>query len=214
MIRVKPEREPRIFDSLVRQPGLSAIDELIGRKPRLRRPGRPRTPVAQHRQDIPSNKFPPFWRRSIPQLRNAYRGLCAYLALFIEPGTGVSTVDHFIPKSQDWRHVYEWSNYRLCASVINGTKGDRPLLDPFDVRPGWFGLEFVSFQVVVGPSAPAARVAAIRTTLRDSGINARECCQLREQYVTAFEAGDIVLAYLERRAPFVVSEMRRLGRIV
>ncbi len=214
MIRVKRAREPRTFDKDVRQPGLSAIDELIGKTPRLRRPGRPRLPIASRRSDIPSDSFPTFWRRAIPELRDAYGGLCAYLALFIEPGTGVSTVDHFIAKSKDWRHVYEWSNYRLCAGVINGTKGDRSLLDPFDVRPGWFGLEFVSFRVIVGPGAPAARKPAILATIRDSGINARECCELREQYVTAFETRDITLAYLERRAPFVVSEMRRVGRIV
>lgn len=214
MIPVKRAREPRTFDKNVRQPGLSAIDELIGRTPRLRRPGRPRAPVAKKREDIPPDKFPPFWRSAIDDLHNAYGGRCAYLATFIEPGTGVSTVDHFIPKSKDWRHVYEWSNYRLCAGVINGTKGNRSLLDPFKVQPGWFGIEFVSFQVVVGPSAPAARLVAITTTIRDSGINARECCALREQYVTAFEQGDISRAYLDRRAPFVASEMRRVGRIV
>ena len=214
MIRVKRAREPRRFDRDVRHPGLSAVDELIGKTPRLRRPGPSRTSVAKRPQDIPPEKFPTFWRRAIDDLHKAYGGRCAYLATFIEPGTGVPTVDHFIPKSKDWRQVYEWSNYRLCAGVINGTKGDRPLLDPFKVQAGWFGLEFVSFQVVVGPTAPAAHLTAIRTTIRDSGINARECCALRAQYVTDFEAGEILLSFLERRAPFVASEMRRTGRIV
>lgn len=213
MIRVSPAPEPKDFDARVRQKGLSAIDELIGRPPRLKRPGPRRKPVARQRRHIPPDAFPPLWRDSIPALRKAYDGRCAYLAMFIEPATGASTVDHFVPKSQDWRQVYEWSNYRLCAGGINGTKGDRPLLDPFEVEEGWFELELVSFQVVLGPKAPAGRHKEIRATLRDSGINARECCELRGQYVQAFEQNEISLSYLERRAPFVAAALRRAGRI-
>ncbi len=213
MIRVAPAPEPTGFDARVRKPGLSAIDELIGLAPRVPRRGRRRRPVARERRRIPGSAFPPFWRAVIPELRQAYQGRCAYLAMFIEPGTGLSTVDHFVPKSKDWRQVYEWSNFRLCAAVINGTKGDRALLDPFEVGEGWFALELVSFQVVVGPAAPAGKIASIRATIRDSGINARECCALRQQYVTDYEQGEISLRFLERRAPFVAAELRRAGRI-
>lgn len=118
-----------------------------------------------------------------------------------------------MPKSKNWKLVYEWSNYRLCAAVINGTKGDRALLDPFEVKDGWFALELVSFQVVVGPKAPAGRVGEINATIVGSGINARECCELRAQYAADFEQGEITLPYLERRAPFVAAELRRAGRI-
>ncbi|MFZ5446403.1 MAG: hypothetical protein ACOZQL_40825 [Myxococcota bacterium] len=153
------------------------------------------------------------WREAIPDLHQAYEGRCAYLAMFIEPATGSSTVDHFVPKSVDWRQVYEWDNYRLCAAVINGTRGARPVLDPFTVKDGWFALEFVSFQVIVGPQAPLRLRKAIEATIRDSGINARECCALRQQYVTDFENGDITRRFLQRRAPFVEAEMVRAGRI-
>lgn len=213
MIRVRPTPEPANFDASVRRPGLSAIDELIGRAPRTPRPGPRRRPVARQRRGIPPDAFPPLWRKALPDLRSAYEGRCAYLATFIEPGTGSPTVDHFVPKSHDWRQVYEWSNFRLCAGVINGTKGERPLLDPFKIKDGWFGLEFVSFRVIVGPAAPTTRRTAIETTIRESGINARECCALREQYVTDFERGEISLSYLLRRAPFVAAELRRSGRL-
>jgi len=213
MIKVVPAPEPSGFDARVRQPGLSAIDELIGRPPRITRPGPRRKRIARQRRRIPSDAFPPYWREIIPELRHAYHGRCAYLATFIEPGTGLSTVDHFVPRSKDWRLVYEWSNFRLCAAVINGTKQDRALLDPFEVEEGWFALEFVSFQVVVGPKAPPQRLAEIKASIRDSGLNARECCELRQQYVTDYEQGQIQLPYLERRAPFVAAEMRRAGRL-
>lgn len=213
MIRVSPAPEPAGFDKRVRQKGLSAIDELIGLPPRLKRPGRARKAIASRRSQLPSEAFPTFWRDIIPELHSAYAGRCAYLATFIEPGTGASTVDHFVPKSKNWKLVYEWSNYRLCAAVINGTKGDRALLDPFEVKDGWFALELVSFQVVVGPKAPAGRVGEINATIVGSGINARECCELRAQYAADFEQGEITLPYLERRAPFVAAELRRAGRI-
>lgn len=189
MIRVSAAAEPGTFDARVRQPGLSAVDELIGRPPRISRPGRRRKKITTQRRLIPAEKFPPLWRKAIPDLRAAYAERCAYLAMHIESGTGSSTVDHFVPKSVDWRQVYEWSNYRLCAGVINGTKGDRALLDPFAVQDGWFGLEFVSFQVIVGPLAPATRLTAIQDTIVFSGMNSRDCCSQRAAYVTAFEGG-------------------------
>jgi hypothetical protein len=214
MIRVTPAPEPAVFDGLVRRPGLSAINELIGRAPLLRRPGPRRRPVASQQSEISPADFPPLWRAAIPLLRDAYEGRCAYLATFIEPGTGQPTVDHFVPKSKDWRRVYEWSNFRLCAAVINGTKGERALLDPFEIETSWFALEFVSFSVIAGAGAPAERLQEVKDTLEQSGINARECRKLREQYVTDFENGEIELSYLERRAPFVAGQLRLAGRIV
>lgn len=213
MIRVTPAAEPGTFDARVRQPGLSAIDELIGLPPRVRRAGPRRKKVATERRLIPAARFPPLWREAIEDLRTAYDGRCAYLAMYLEPGTGSSTVDHFVPKSQDWRQVYEWANYRLCAGAINGTKNDRAVLDPFAVQAGWFALEFVSFQVIPGPAAPAAKLADIKDTIARTGVNLRGCCDLRAEYVRGFEAGEISRDYLARRAPFIEAELLRQGRI-
>ena len=213
VIPVTPAAEPKGFDARVRQPGLSAIDELIGRPPRLRRRGPRRKAVARQPRHIPPGKFPPFWRETIPELRAAYEGRCAYLAMYLEPATGDSTVDHFIARSRDWTQVYEWGNYRLCAGVINGTKGEQVVLDPFTVGPGWFALEFVGFQVVPGPLAPSTRVDEIENTIIAVGLNAQECCAQREEYVRALEAGEVTLAYVRRRAPFIADELARQGRL-
>jgi hypothetical protein len=148
----------------------------------------------------------------LPELREAYAGLCAFLALYIEPATGDASVDHMLPKSRRWDLVYEWSNYRLCAGLINALKSDLDgLIDPFECEAGWFALELVGYQVILGPALPAARKAQAGATL--PLLNRRECCRQREQYVRCYEQREISLSYLERRAPFVASELRRMGHL-
>lgn len=210
MIPVAPAQEPPHFDTKVRQKGLSAIEELVGRKPRLKRPGRRRKKIANREADIPAEAFPPFWRDALEDMLQAYERRCAYLALYFEHATGSPTVDHVIAKSRQWDKVYEWSNYRLCAALINAKKNDlTSLIDPFEVADGWFALEFVGFQVIRGPNAPANRLTQIDATLPI--LNMRDCIKAREEYVTNYEQGDIPINYLERRAPFVAAELKRQG---
>lgn len=210
MIPVALAREPPDFDSRVRQKGLSAIDELVGRRPRLARPGSRRKKIADREVDIPAEAFPSFWREVLDDMLQAYERRCAYLALYIEHATGSPSVDHVLPKSRAWDQVYEWSNYRLCAALINAKKNDlTSLVDPIEVGDGWFALEFVGFQVKSGPKAPASKTQEIDATLRV--LNMPDCCKAREEYVTSYEQGHIDLAYLERRAPFVAAELRRQG---
>lgn len=212
MISVAPAREPPHFDEQVRQKGLSAIDELVGRPPRIRRRGPRRKKVADHEADIPAEDFPPFWREAIPDMLQAYERRCSYLALYIEHATGNPTVDHMLPKSREWDQVYEWSNYRLCAALINANKSTLiSLVDPFEVADGWFALEFVGFQVIRGPNAPPSKLQQIEDTL--PLLNMPECLKAREEYVTCYEQGAIEFAYLERRAPFVAAELRRQGQL-
>jgi 5-methylcytosine-specific restriction endonuclease McrA len=212
VIPVTPAKEPLHFDKTVRQRGLSAIDELVGRKPRLKRRGPRRKKLATREADIPADAFPPYWRDVLPDMLEAYERRCAYLALYFEHATGNPTIDHVLPKSRVWDQVYEWSNYRLCAALINTKKNDLlTLVDPFEVAKGWFALEFVAFQVIRGPNAPQGKAKEIEQTLLV--LNMPECLKAREEYVTCYERGDIKLDYLERRAPFVASELRRQGRL-
>jgi 5-methylcytosine-specific restriction endonuclease McrA len=211
VIPVALAREPANFDGEVRQPGRAAIDELVGRVPRRRRRGPRRAKVASRESDIPADKFPPFWRVAIGDMMRLYDQRCAYLAMFIEH-TGNPTVDHVIPKSLDWRRVYEWSNYRLCAGVVNSKKGELvELVDPIKARFGWFELDFVTFRVARGSSAPVAQRRRIDATL--PLLNLRDCCRQRCSYVEDYRLGPgnkgIDLGYLERRAPFIASELRR-----
>ena len=214
MIPVAPAPAPSNFDDRVRAPGLDAIAELVGEKPTRRRPGPKRKKVAATREHIRAEHFPPFWREVLPDMLKSYNRLCAYLSLYIEYGTGSASVDHVVPKSKAWDKVYEWSNYRLCSSIINSKKNDlEVVLDPFEIRDGLFALDFVSFQVTLGANAIGNLEAKVVDTIETLGLNRRECCEARREYVENYEAKNIKLDYLARRAPFIARELRRQNRL-
>lgn len=79
MIPVILAAEPADFDLNVRQPGLSAIDELVGRAPRQQRRGPRRQQLADIESEIPAKKFPPFWRNALDHMLVLYERRCAYL---------------------------------------------------------------------------------------------------------------------------------------
>ncbi|HEX8703918.1 MAG TPA: hypothetical protein VF815_34115 [Myxococcaceae bacterium] len=217
MIPVVLAKEPPEFDAKVRQPGLSAIDELAGRQPRLKRPGPKRKKLADKEQDIPADAFPAYWREVLPEMLVAYERRCAYLAMYIHHATGNPTVDHVLPKSYAWNQVYEWANYRLCAAIINSKKGALlTLADPFSIGPGWFVLNLNTLHVERGDAAPEAEWGRIGATL--PVLNHRLCVQEREEYVRCYRlgpgAGGFDLAHLEYRAPFIASELRRQRQLV
>ncbi len=217
MIPVALANEPPNFDTKVRQPGLSAIAELAGHPPLITRPGRRRKKLASREQDIPADEFPPYWREALPEMLIAYERRCAYLAMYIHPATGNPTVDHVVPKSYAWDRVYEWSNYRLCAGIINAKKGaSLGLVDPCAIGVGWFALNLNTFHVERGDAAPEAQLARIALTL--PVLNQRNCVQAREEYVRCYRVGPgeggFDLAHLASRAPFVAAELRRQGQLV
>jgi hypothetical protein len=212
MIPIALAAEPATFNKRVRQRGLAAIAELVGKKPQQARSGRRREKIANRERDIPPSVFPPFWRDALDDMLVAYERRCSFLALYIEHATGNPSVDHLLPKSRAWKQVYEWSNYRLCAALINGAKRDLVgLVDPFACGPHWFALELVGFQVIRGPGAPASRGREIDATLRL--LNHDECRKAREVYVQEYERGAVTLDFLERRAPFIASELRRQRKL-
>lgn len=212
MIPVAAAAAPKSFEKRVRRRGLDAIAELVGEPRSGPRRGPKRKAKARYarREDIPAKVFPPYWRDALPDLREAYGGLCSYLAMYLEPATGNATVDHFVPRGERWDLVYEWSNFRLAASTINGRKSDRRIaLDPFTLRAGTFELELVELQVVVAASVTGDARAQAESTIEILGLNQHECCRLRSEYLEAYRDGSIRLEYFERRAPFLVQELRR-----
>ncbi|CAN5273011.1 hypothetical protein BH09GEM1_BH09GEM1_32880 [soil metagenome] len=224
MIPVVESPEPASFDTKVRQPGLSAIDEMVGRPPRVKRRGPKRKQLVNQQgqrvtqeQDIPAEEFPSYWRDALPEMLVAYERRCAYLAMYIHHATGSPTVDHVLPKSCVWNQVYEWANYRLCAAIINSKKGALlNLVDPFSVGTGWFALNLNTLYVERGAAAPQAELARVDATLPI--LNHRLCVQEREAYLHWYRlgpgAGGFDLAHLERRAPFLAAELRQQGHLV
>jgi hypothetical protein len=212
MIRVTLAAEPATFNDNVRQRGLDAISELVGELPSRRRPGPRRRKIADRREDIPPDRFPPFWTKAIDDLLEAYGRICAYVSCYIEPVTGMPTVDHMVPKSRAWDKVYEWSNYRLASHLMNARKNDlTSIIDPFDVQDSWFQLELVGFQVRwSGPQHRPARAKVVDTL---ELLNMRDCRVLRETYATEYWDSHIGIDYLTRRMPFVARELRRQNRL-
>lgn len=217
MIPVQLAKEPPAFDKKVREPGNRAIAEMVGKQssfPRVR--GKPYKKIANCEKDIPPNKFPPLWKHALPDMLIAYEHRCAYLAMHIHNATGNPSVDHVVPKSRAWELVYEWDNYRLCAQIINSLKGNlETLVDPTIIGPLWFQLNLITFHVEIGNGADPSHFARIEATLPI--LNHRLCVAEREEYVHNYRLGPgnggIDLAYLEKNAPFIASELRRQDQL-
>ena len=216
MIPVTPAPEPADFDSKVRRPGLRAIAELAGEQPDPpRTAGQPCSPVAASRDEIPPDKFPPYWREVLDDLMRSYHRICAYLCLYIPQGTGAPSVDHAVAKSRRWDQIYEWSNYRLACSLMNARKGAAAsVLDPFEIEEGWFALELVAFQVVPGSGLPDGVAGAVADTIERLRLNDHECCEARAEYAKNYCNRKISFDYLTRHAPFVARELRRQRQLL
>ena len=198
-----PALEPESFDICVRQPGMRALQSIATREYR------------GSMQAIPAGRFPPYWRRSLNDLLNAYHRICSYLCLYIPRATGARSVDHMVPKSTAWNQACEWSNYRLACSLMNARKGDvAAVLDPFDVEDGWFALELVGFQVLPGEGLATRDFATVTETIRCLRLNDQECCLARAEYAEAYWCKEITIDYMRRHAPFVASELCRQNRLL
>ena len=216
MIPVTPAPEPAAFDGKVRQPGLRAIAELAGEQPTPPRiAGQPYAPVAASRDEIPADKFPPYWREMLDDLMDSYHRICAYLCLYIPRGTGAPSVDHAVAKSKRWDRVYEWSNYRLACSQMNARKGvAADVLDPFDIGEGWFALELVEFQVLPGDGLSDEVTREVANTIERLRLNDHEFCKARAKYAEDYRNRKILFDYLKRHAPFVARELQRQCRLL
>ena len=213
MIPVARAKSPATFDATVRQPGLRAIAEMVGkRSPYPRTAGRPFKQIAHRERDIPADAFPPYWTESLDDLMTAYREICAYSCFRIHPVTGARSVDHFAPKSRSWRNVYQWSNYRLCCSRMNARKNDfGAVLDPFEIKPGWFQLELLGFQVVPNPKLRPSARDLIQVSIDRLGLN--QFRRDREKDAERYWSGGYSLEVLKEEAPFVAYELYRQGRL-
>ncbi len=213
MIPVIVAEEPDTFDRVVRQRGLLAIAELSGRRPQTkRRAGRPFKQVAARARDIPSEAFPPYWTDCLDDLMTCYDQICAYSCFRIHRVTGARSADHFAAKSRDWKRVYEWLNYRLCCSRLNARKNAfSSVLDPFEIKPGWFQLELVGFQVHPDRKLPAKLQAQIQHTIDLLGLNDFRADRTKDAEL--YWSHDVSLKILRRESPFVAAELHRQGRL-
>ena len=211
MIPVTLAEEPSDFQTKVREPGLRAIAEMVGERPK-RKSGQPFKKIVNRREEIPSGSLPDYWTKCLDDLMQAYKHICAYSCFRIHSVTGAASVDHFAPKSRSWDKVYEWSNYRLAAARLNSRKNNfEDLIDPFDVQRGWFRLELVGFQIFPNPQLDKLTKNQIDATISRLGLNT--FWRQREQDAQAYWDRDVTLTTLRRESPFVAAELERLSRL-
>jgi hypothetical protein len=148
-----------------------------------------------------------YWTRCLPQLRAAYRDICAYSAVWI-PGHSAN-VDHFQPRSRFHALTYEWNNFRLSDQKINSRKADHiGVQDPFEVQPGWFVLDFASCYVKCNAGLDAGVTKRISKTISLLQLNDDQLAGQRLRVVRQY-AGGTPLEDVERYYPFVASELTR-----
>jgi hypothetical protein len=170
--------EPADFDSRCRKPG----EEWLRQHPGASRP-----------RD--------YWSPFKPDLASAFHELCAYTAVH-EP---IGTIDHFV----SWDNggpAYEWANLRYSAHWVNSSKKtvDGAILDPFEVRDGWFEVILPSLELRLTARVPAAWRAKAQFTLERlhlaRGVNV---IRTRQSWFEQFRGGELTLAGLWRRAPLL-----------
>lgn len=190
MIPVQQQPEPKDFESKVRAKGRKF----------LRQVSRPKT--WENRE---------YWRESLKDLYEAYNKVCAYSAQWIPRTEGSPTVDHFIPKSVKPELAYEWSNFRLSCLKMNARKRDfQDILDPFQIEPGWFILDFPSLLIKVNPDLEEPMKSQVRSTIKRLRLNDDDdCVKHRQDWLIQYCKGNITFKFLKETAPFIAYELER-----
>ncbi len=197
MIPIQLQPEPSDFDQKVRAKGLAwmARKRINIKKPK------------------PKNiELEPYWRDCLPDLRAAYKSVCAYVCILVEEVTGHATVEHFVPSSQRPDLAYEWSNYRFVSGMMNGRKSNfKDVLDPFSMSEHTFFLDFLSGEIFVNPELPVRQKLRAEKTIQRLKLYDAACCRVRLKYWNKFVKGVIVESELQERSPFVWLEAKRQG---
>lgn len=197
MIPIQLQPEPNDFDQKVRVKGLAwmARKRINIKKPK------------------PKNiELEPYWRDCLPDLRAAYKSVCAYVCILVEEVTGHATVEHFVPSSQRPDLAYEWSNYRFVSGMMNGRKSDfNDVLDPFLMSEHTFFLDFLSGEIFVNPDLTARQKLKAVKTIERLKLNDAACCRVRLKYWNKFTQDKIVESELQEFSPFAWLEAKRQG---
>ncbi len=193
MIPVKPQPEPERFKERVKAPGKRFLDQV------------PRPTSKQW-------KGKEYWQKVLPDMRAAYDGICAYSAHWIPYSTGNHSIDHFEPKSTSPDLAYEWTNFRYVSARFNSRKGTRAILDPFELQPDWFVIDFGSFLIKAHPSLSPAQQKSVQQTIEYLKLNADDdLVDERASLVNDYRDGNISFSHLRKMAPFIAYELERQG---
>ncbi len=192
MIPVALQAEPDNFNASVRVPGAKFLAK---------------TQHPTHR-DFKGNNF---WKNAAEDVYEAYSRVCAYTCRYID--TPYGSIDHFRSKSAHPHLSFEWSNFRLSLPRVNHHKAaNASILDPFDVQPGWFVLDFPSCLVKPGDCLDHDVVDQINASIAGLKLNDDDSfVQDRSDIMMMYAEQVVTLTYLQRRRPFLAAEVERQG---
>lgn len=192
MIRVERAPTPNHFERLVSEPGLARL-ESDGINPDTIAP--------------PKYEFEPYWSRVQHYTRWAYSYTCAYFGIRIDKNTGSNSTDHFLSKARhESRLAYEWENYRLACGRVNSRKGEKQVLDPFEIEDNWFNLDLESgFLQLQETNIPAELYELAKFTLSSRGLdlNSDDLIEGRSDQWFRYLNNDISANILEEDCPIV-----------
>ncbi len=192
MMRVMLQPEPSTFPAKVRRPGTAFLSQT------------PHPTAAQWRTRN-------YWVRVLPEMHEAYGGICSYSCHWIPLDTGARTIEHFVAKTTAPRLAYEWSNYRLVCSTLNGRKGiHEDVLDPFELSEHAFVLDFPSLLIKPNTTLSSELTAQVNASIVRLGLNDEgTCLKSRVKWLSDYCTVPFSLAYLHDHAPFIASELQR-----
>jgi hypothetical protein len=188
VIRVAKVRKPADFDANVKAPG----DQWLKTNPGAKRPKA-------------------LWEPYTATLSKAYGDRCGYAAM-LDPTGG--SVDHYLSFKNHRSLAYEWSNYRFASNTLNSSKrnADATVLDPHEVKPGWFKILLPSLQMVVTGAVPKSHMAKAEFTLKRLKLRDGErIIRWRKSWYQMYLAGNLTLEGLRDVAPLIAEAVDAQG---
>ena len=192
MIPVAKIKEPKTFKAKCGQKGKNWL---------TKNPGRTRG-------------FPDYWTQFQRNLADGFKNRCGWWAMEIEDGD----VDHFLSKKNHPSKAYDWDNYRYIAGSVNSSKRnhDDNVLDPFEVKAGWFEIHLPSMRLVRTGNLPKHLEAKADFTLKqlklDRGTkvrrNRRRWYEAHKKWLQDSSKG-LSIGGLEEIAPLVADAVKR-----
>ncbi|EXI69355.1 MAG: hypothetical protein AW08_00565 [Candidatus Accumulibacter adjunctus] len=188
MIQAPMLPEPADFDAQVRQPGT----QWLAANPTALRPRA-------------------LWTRYTPVLEAGYERLCGYAAMADFTG---GTVDHYRSFTNHRALAYEWRNYRFASATMNSKKraADERVLDPEEVRAGWFEILLPSLQMRATDRVPARLRSKAEHTLDRLGLaDGERVIRWRRSWFELYQHGDLSIEGLRTVAPLIAEAVERDG---
>jgi hypothetical protein len=162
----------------------------------------------------PANEARPkdLWSPFRLDLQAGFGFLCGYYAMQLSEGQ----VDHFISwdgcKCTNPELAYEWSNYRFISGSLNSTKGtlDDKLLDPFEIKEGWFEIDIPSLILSTTDVLPPSLLDKATFTLDKLGLaQDRKALALRWWWYELHRNKDLSLTGLRKVAPLLACAVEK-----